>query len=130
MILTPKCASCHYDGAFFAETSDLILTSDLAYNQLLNRIPNLNSDTQVIIACGKSTDNTIEVAKSLKSNHFKIDVIEQTMDGKANAVWEAVEKAKYDAIAILDADISVDPEELTNFFEVFSMLIGNFCSNE
>ena len=39
-ILTPKCASCHYDGAFFAETSDLILTSDLAYNQLLNRIPN------------------------------------------------------------------------------------------
>ena len=45
-------------------------------------------------------------------------VFEQSKNGKANAVWEAIEQAKYDAIAILDADISVDPEELTNFFEV------------
>lgn len=38
-ILTPKCANCHYEGSFFAETSNLILTEDVAYNQLLNRNP-------------------------------------------------------------------------------------------
>ena len=38
-ILTPKCANCHYEGSFFAETSNLILTEDISYNQLLNRNP-------------------------------------------------------------------------------------------
>tara|TARA_B100000902_G_C27316175_1_gene921455 strand:- start:2279 stop:4018 length:1740 start_codon:yes stop_codon:yes gene_type:complete len=42
-ILTPKCANCHYQGSFFAETSNLILTEDVAYSQLLNRIPDNNS---------------------------------------------------------------------------------------
>ena len=38
-ILTPKCAYCHYEGSFYAETSNLTLTNDVAYNQLLNRNP-------------------------------------------------------------------------------------------
>ena len=42
-ILTPKCANCHYQGSFFAETSNLILTEDVAYSQLLNRVPDNNS---------------------------------------------------------------------------------------
>ena len=44
--------------------------------------------------------------------------IEQTKNGKANAVWEAIGKSSGDVIAILDSDISVDPEELMYFFEV------------
>ena len=42
-ILTPKCASCHYEGSFFSETSDLVLTEVVAYSQLLNRNPNNTS---------------------------------------------------------------------------------------
>ena len=42
-ILTPKCAQCHYPGSFYAETSNLILTSDIAYSQLINRQPTNNS---------------------------------------------------------------------------------------
>ena len=38
-ILTPKCAQCHYEGSFYAETSNLILTEDIAYSQLINRSP-------------------------------------------------------------------------------------------
>jgi len=39
-IFEPKCANaCHESGAFFAEQSDLILTPDIAYQQLINRIP-------------------------------------------------------------------------------------------
>ena len=39
-ILLPKCgASCHVAGSFFAEQSDLILTPDIAYEQLIDRIP-------------------------------------------------------------------------------------------
>ena len=42
-ILTPKCATCHYEGSFSAETSNLILTEDIAYTQLINRSPDNNS---------------------------------------------------------------------------------------
>ena len=33
--------------------------------KLINRIPNLGENTEVIISCGKSKDNTLKVAKSL-----------------------------------------------------------------
>ena len=38
-IITPKCAICHYEGSFYSEISDLILTENLAYQQLINRTP-------------------------------------------------------------------------------------------
>ena len=89
-------------------------------NELVNRIPAFSSNYEIIIVCGPSKDNTFEVANSIKKERLDLDisVFEQTKNGKANAVWEAIKQSKYDAIAILDADISVDPEELTNFFEV------------
>ena len=45
-ILTPKCANCHYQGSFFAETSNLVLTQDIAYQQLINRNPDNTSAVQ------------------------------------------------------------------------------------
>lgn len=42
-ILTPKCAICHYEGSFYAEISDLVLTEDMSYNQLINRMPDNTS---------------------------------------------------------------------------------------
>ena len=59
-----------------------------------------------------------KVAKSLKSDDFSIKVIEQSLNGKANAVWEAIEVSTGDVIAILDADISVDPERLEDFLKL------------
>ena len=38
-ILEPSCVSCHIAGTSFAKQSDLILTSDVAYNQLIDRAP-------------------------------------------------------------------------------------------
>ena len=63
-----------------------------------------------------------------KKNDLEIVVFEQSKNGKANAVWEAIERAKYDSIAILDADISVDPEELTSFFEVLENTNSDFVN--
>ena len=52
-ILTPKCATCHYPGSFFSETSNLVLTEDIAYEQLLNRVPDntsANNDGLVLLS--------------------------------------------------------------------------------
>ena len=42
-ILTPKCSICHYEGSSYAQTSNLILEEDIAYEQLFNRVPNNTS---------------------------------------------------------------------------------------
>ena len=39
-ILEPNCVSCHSAGTSFASQSDLLLTADVAYEQLVNRVPN------------------------------------------------------------------------------------------
>ena len=70
-------------------------------NDLISRIPNLGSDTEVVISCGISHDKTLEVARSLRSDHLNIKVIEQSKNGKANAVWEAIEQSQNEVIACL-----------------------------
>lgn len=85
---------------------------------LISRIPKM-SDCEIIISCGESKDKTLEKAIELskKEDFFKINVITQTKTGKANAVWEACKVSTGDVVAILDADISVEPEVLPKFFD-------------
>ncbi len=88
--------------------------------ELISRIPPFDDLCEIIISCGPSKDNTTQKAIELinKFSYLEIKVFEQSKNGKANAVWEAIEKSSGDVIAILDSDISVDPEELSHFFEI------------
>ena len=96
---------------------------------LVDRIPKFNN-CQLIISCGQSEDNTLQVAKNISKNNnfFEINVIEQTGKGKANAVWESFEFVRGDIVAILDADISVDPETLTDFFKIIESNNADFVN--
>ena len=75
---------------------------------------------EIIIPCAVSKDNTVSVAKNIseQEKYFTIKTFTQTEKGKANAVWEAAEKIDSEVVAILDADISVDPETIPDFFEI------------
>ncbi len=95
---------------------------------LIERIPHLGENCEIIIACGASKDRTLEVANSISKKDFEITVIEQSENGKANAVWEALDICKGDVIAILDADISVEPEKLTDFFEIIELDRADFVN--
>ena len=39
-VMTPICTDCHKVGTVFAQQSDLLLTEDVAYEQLVNALPN------------------------------------------------------------------------------------------
>ncbi len=86
---------------------------------LINRIPKFD-DLEIIIVCGDSQDNTIQEAYNIQQNlsNQNIQILIQTGNGKANAVFEAINYTQKEIIAILDADISVDPETLTGFFKI------------
>ena len=99
--------------------------------ELINRLPKqIYSELEVIIVCGLSKDNTLSKAIELQKNNkaLEINVIEQTKDGKANAVFEGFEKCNGELIAILDSDLSVDPETLVDFFKIIEKGNADFVN--
>ena len=56
-------------------------------------------------------------------SNFLFKVVIQSQTGKANAVWEALEVVENEVIAILDADISVEPETLADFFQIMKRIV-------
>lgn len=87
---------------------------------LFSRIPDLGNDVEYIIVCAKSEDLTLESALEIKKVNSKLNIkiIEQTSKGKAGAVYEAIENSNGELLAILDSDLSVDPETLSTFFSI------------
>ena len=98
--------------------------------ELIERIPTFECQNEILIICGKSKDNTLEKSHKL-AKQFKeknIYVFEQTSKGKAGAVNEVLDNCSGELIAILDADISVDPETLDDFFEIIENGYADFIN--
>mgnify|MGYP001168147983 CR=1 FL=1 len=98
--------------------------------ELISRIPNFDSKNEIIIICGNSKDKTLEKANELakKLPEKNIKVYEQSSKGKSGAVYEALDHCEGELIGILDADISVDPETLVDFFEIIEKGYADFVN--
>lgn len=98
--------------------------------ELVDRIPAFKSAFELIIICGKSKDKTYEKSIEIQQKYKAIDitVLKQTQNGKANAIWEGLDYCKYDLIAILDSDLSVDPETLDDFFNIIEKGNADFVN--
>lgn len=79
---------------------------------------------ELIFVEGHSKDRTLEeierVAEEYK-NKINIKYTIQDGVGKADAVWKGLSTASHDILAILDADLTVQPEDLLRFYEAASM---------
>jgi glycosyltransferase involved in cell wall biosynthesis len=74
---------------------------------------------EVLIVDGLSTDNTIEVAKSLRKD---VKIVIQKGKGKGAALRSGFEAAEGEIIVMLDADGSTDPAEIPAY--VGALLAG------
>jgi SAM-dependent methyltransferase len=85
----------------------------------IRRVPQLSDRQEWIFVEGGSKDNTWEVLQKLPGlfPDKQITILQQTGHGKANAVREGFAVAKGDILMILDADLTMPPEELPKFYE-------------
>src|SRR5664279_391392 len=67
---------------------------------------------EVILVDGRSTDDTVNVARKLRPD---ITIIGQTRKGKGNALACGLEEASGDFIVMMDADGSTDPADIPRF---------------
>ena len=87
----------------------------------IDRTPLMGSRTELIFVEGNSTDDTwatIERSIAAYRGPLQLSAYRQTGKGKGDAVRLGFERATGDLLMILDADLTVPPEDLPSFFEV------------
>ncbi|WP_410510653.1 glycosyltransferase [Nodosilinea sp. E11] len=97
----------------------------------VDRLPPLGAHTEVIFVEGHSHDQTWETIQTLVQTYrgpFTLKAFQQTGRGKADAVRLGFDKASGDLLMILDADLTVPPEDLPHFVEVLASGRGEFAN--
>jgi SAM-dependent methyltransferase len=93
------------------------------------RTPVMGSGTELIFVEGGSTDNTWDTLQSAVRDYrgpLKLSAYRQSGQGKGDAVRLGFAKASGDILMILDADLTVQPEELPVFYDVLSRGLGDY----
>jgi SAM-dependent methyltransferase len=97
---------------------------------LFDRIPEMGGGTELIFVEGHSKDDTWETIERQAAAHpnRKVKILRQTGKGKGDAVRAGYAQATGDILMILDADITVVPEDLPRFFQAIRDGRGEFIN--
>jgi len=97
---------------------------------ILQRIPEIGKHTEIIFVEGESSDNTYRKIEELiiENPEKDIKLFKQTGKGKGDAVRKGFENAEGDILMILDADMTVAPEELPKFYSALKNGKGEFIN--
>ena len=97
---------------------------------IFERVPNMGGGTELVFVEGGSQDDTYETIEQIMA-HFpekKCKLYRQPGKGKGDAVRLGFEKAEGDILMILDADLTVPPEDLPRFFKPIASGKGEFIN--
>jgi SAM-dependent methyltransferase len=94
------------------------------------RTPDMGGGTELIFVEGHSRDATWAAIQKVAADHpeRKIKILQQTGKGKGDAVRAGFAVATGDILMILDADLTMPPEELPKFYEVLASGRAEFAN--
>lgn len=96
----------------------------------VSRTPEMGAGTELIFVEGHSRDDTWEQIQRVQRENpgRKIKILQQTGKGKGDAVRAGFAAATGDILMILDADLTMPPEELPKFHEVLASGRAEFAN--
>ena len=99
-------------------------------DDILARTPSMGARTELIFVEGNSSDDTYQVIVDAIEDSGKdgISVYQQSGVGKGDAVRLGYEQATGDVLMILDADMTVAPEDLPRFYRALTDGTGEFIN--
>jgi glycosyltransferase involved in cell wall biosynthesis len=98
--------------------------------EIFRRVPDLGVETELVFVEGHSRDGTFEAIEAAMAAHPErpCQLLRQTGEGKGNAVREGFARARGDVLMILDADLTVPPEDLPRFYAALVSGKGEFIN--
>ncbi|HEX7556906.1 MAG TPA: glycosyltransferase family 2 protein, partial [Leptolinea sp.] len=98
--------------------------------QIMARVPEMGSGTEIVFVEGHSTDDTFSAIQKEVASHPErhCQVLQQTGKGKGDAVRLGYDRAKGAILMILDADLTVPPEDLPRFYDALVQGKGDFIN--
>ena len=96
----------------------------------IKRMPTFASDIEIIFVEGNSTDGTWEEVLRVQSAYpqFDIKAFQQGGKGKGDAVRKGFAEARGDVLMILDADLTMPPEDLPKYYDALATSKGEFIN--
>jgi len=96
----------------------------------VKRIPNFCEDIEILYVEGNSQDGTLdEINRVIESYPDKdIKVLVQDGKGKGDAVRKGFKHARGEILMILDADLTVPPEDLPKFYKAITSGKGEYVN--
>ncbi len=97
---------------------------------IFERVPTMGSRTEIVFVEGHSRDNTYEtIADEIPLHPSSPSLLfRQPGIGKADAIRLGFEKSSGDILMILDADLTVPPEDLPRFYDAIVSGKGEFIN--
>jgi glycosyltransferase involved in cell wall biosynthesis len=96
----------------------------------IQRIPRFTPDLEIIFVEGHSKDRTWEEIQRVAANYPQYDIkaMKQQGEGKSDAVFAGFNAGRGDVLMILDADLTMLPEQLPKFWQVITSGRGEFIN--
>ena len=97
---------------------------------VVTRLPQFPGEVQIIFVEGHSKDGTWEEIERVRTAYpdIAISKLKQNGDGKGDAVRAGFDAATGDLLIILDADLTVSPEELIKFYDALTSGHGEYIN--
>ena len=97
---------------------------------IFERVPQMGRETEIVFVEGHSKDDTYAAIEHEMASHPSTPslLLKQPGIGKADAIRVGFEKATGDILMILDADLTVPPEDLPRFYEALVSGTGEFIN--
>lgn len=95
------------------------------------RMPQFGKHVEIIFVEGNSTDDTWETIQKVQKKYqgkYDIKITQQDGKGKGDAVRKGYSIATGDILMILDADLTVPPEDLPKFYNALVERKGEFIN--
>jgi ubiquinone/menaquinone biosynthesis C-methylase UbiE len=89
--------------------------------QIFDRVPAMGAGTELVFVEGNSSDDTFTVIEReiARRPAFRAKLFKQPGKGKGDAVRVGFREASGELLMILDADLTVPPEDLPRFYEAW-----------
>ena len=96
----------------------------------VTRLPAFCDDIEIVFVEGNSSDGTYEECERVRDAYpdKDIKVFKQPGKGKGDAVRKGFDEARGDVLMILDADLTVPPEQLPKFYDALASGKGEFIN--